>query len=360
MAYPDDMDAIRAGLKQNMPALAAQLAPGGYVVGDGYWPVNPARSSDTKPGSFVIDIYGDKAGRFIDFASPTDMKGDAIDLIALLEFGCIPPDGRGDAIKWARKWLSLPGSERRPPARFAKRTQFSDPRPDEAKQESAKQWWLKAPKLEPGSVGWTYLTQARSIPLQRLKRPPGAIRTVPRLNYNRDDPDKGKVFPGLLTCMTDGAGVIKAVHRTFLKADGSGKAPVEKPKQMWPATKGLSIRVTRGKTGLSPEECARRGICEDRQVLLEGIEDGLTWGVMFPEDRVTAVGAVSLFHTAPLFDCAREFLIVADNDHMLKSGELDRIALDIQARAGGRPVQYTAPLGAKDVNEAFAALAVRA
>jgi Toprim domain-containing protein len=349
-----DTEIIRAGLRQNMAALAYELAPGGYRDGNHYLPVNPARAGDTRPGSLVIDIYGPEAGRFCDFASP-DMKGDAIDFIGLMEFGLMPPDARRDreVWAWARKWLSLPAAERAAPKEFAPRPGDDAPRPDEAKQESAFKWWTRADKLAPGSAGWTYLNVARRIPILKLKRPPGAIRTLSRLKYNRDDASKGETFPGLITCMTDGKGKIRAVHRTYLRSDGLGKADVAKTKMMWPSTKGLSIRLARGRSGRSPEECARRGECDDRLVLIEGIEDGLSWSLFNPDDRVCAVGAFSLFKSAPLFDCAKDILIVADNDEIYKTGQLDAMALELKSRAQGREVFITRPLDAKDINEAL-------
>jgi len=351
MSRSGDTEAIVAGLKAAMPALADRLTPGGYVERGEYWPCNPARA-DRSPGSFVVQIYGDKAGMFHDYAAP-EFSGDVIDFIALFEFGMTPPDGRKDKTvwDWARQYLAMPAADRAAPKAWAQKpADFVDPRPDEAKEQGAMKWWLDARPIAPGSVGWRYLSEARRIPLERLARHPGAIREVGAMTYNMADA-KGTKWPGLLTCMTDGKGQIRAVHRTFLKPDGSGKAPVAKQKQMWPRVKGLSIRLSRGKSGLTPEEAARRGLCDDRQVLIEGIEKGLAYAVLFPDDRVTAPGSFSLFKSAPLFDCAREILIVADNDETFESGAVDQMARDIQRRAGGRKVLITRPMTAKDVDE---------
>jgi len=349
-----DSEAIRAGLKMNMPALAAQLAPGGYIQNGEYWPCNPARQ-DRKPGSFCIQLYGENAGYFHDFASP-DMNGDAIDFIALLVFGLVKPDGRRDpeVWRWARRYLSLPEQERLPPKEFAARQSYNDPRPDEVeKEQSAFRWWLKAGKLEPGTVGWDYLTRARSLPLDQLAHHPGAIRFVPSLRYNGGGDYQGSRWPGLLTCMTDGEGKIRAVHRTYLQNDGSGKAPVDKPRMVWPSTKGLSIRISRGRSKRTPEECKRRGEREDRQILIEGIEKGIAAALIYPDARVTVTGSFDLMRSSPIFDCAREILIIADNDETYRDGRLDRMALDIKARAEGREVLVTRALTAKDTDDLF-------
>ena len=304
-------------------------------------------------GSMVIDISGERAGGWIDFADIT-LKGDAIDLIAFAQFGCIPPDGRKEAIGWAKNWLGLSDVDRRAAIKAAPQPAPSE-RPKDApskdeKARRAKGWWLSGKALS-GSPAEAYLV-ARNIDLKLLRRAPGALRFHPRLKY-----PGGRTLPGMLAAMSGAKGDIRAVHRTFLAPGEARKADVPKPKMMWGDVKGASIRLSKGRSSYSPEEAARRGVRDETQVICEGIEDGLTWAMIYPDHRVTAAGALSLIGGAPLFECCNRFVIVADNDEGDAADTLLAAAAAVKRRAGNRPVSIIKPKIQKDVNELLKAVA---
>lgn len=352
-----DIKALKLALSRVLPQLASQWFPGGRRDGHRYWP----RSS--KPGkvdgSMCIDIDGPYAGRWIDFADP-DMKGDAIDLIAYAEFGMVPPDGRKEAIKWARDYLNMKqdaAPSRRPAASSAPDPSLGDAdemrRRDELARKAAG-WWLHAQPLS-GTHGEAYL-RARDIDIARLRRHPGAIRFHPEMTYRGPDCVNGRKLPGLLTCMTNEIGKIRAVHRTFLDPVKPRKADVARAKMMWGDVRGCSIRLTRGVTGLTPEEYKRRidagkMIADDTLDIIEGIEDGLTWALIEPDARVSAAGSLSLLAGAPLFDCARAIRVIGDNDENEKTrAALEAAAEAIKERAGARHVDLLRPTAGKDIN----------
>ncbi len=106
------------------------------------------------------------------------------------------------------------------------------------------------------------------------------------------------IGPAMLAKVTDASGLFAAVHITWLKADGSGKADLEglplhdvqdaRGKWVSPGVgnnvkqklilgamrgKGCVIRLTRGASGLTPEEAAAQGVSGLTGVG-EGVEDG--------------------------------------------------------------------------------------
>src|SRR5690606_8114568 len=53
----------------------------------------------------------------------------------------------------------------------------------------------------------------------------------------------GGCFPAMVALVTDLFGNPVAIHRTYLNHDGSGKAPVRKPKMMLGPCKGNAVRL---------------------------------------------------------------------------------------------------------------------
>lgn len=348
----NDLAALKARLVQHLPSLVERWYPGGRRDGHRYWPRSTRR--DKIDSSICIDISGPTAGRFKDFGDP-DLKGDVIDLVAYAEFGCIPPDGRKEAIGWIRNYLGDQASptEVHRAARVAPPVNDEDLRNEKARK--ARGLWFHAQDLR-GTHGEAYLA-ARGIELQKFSRHPGAIR-FQTLDYRRHDAPTLRL-PALVTCMTNAIGVIRAVHMTFLDPVMPRKADVTPPKKVYGDARGCSIRLSRGVTGWTPEDYARRiaagkAAPADTQVIIEGIEDGLTWALMHPSARVTAAGSLSMIGGAPVFDCAAAIEIVGDNDENPKTrAALDGEARKVKARAGARPVHVLLPTVDKDINAAW-------
>lgn len=354
-----DIRELKARLVMRLPELAARWFPGGRRDGDRYWPRSTRK--DKIDSSMCIDIAGATAGRFKDFGDP-DLKGDAIDLVAYAEFGCMPPDGRKEAIQWIKDYLgervAPSGKADWPPAgargEDAQRAEELEQKTREEKAAKARGLWLHAQDAR-GTHGEAYLA-ARGIDIRQLKRHPGAIR-FKMLEHQRGGPR----YPALVTCMTNETGVIRAVHMTFLDPKQPRKASLSPAKKMFGDVRGCSIRISRGITGLSPEDYKRRiaagkMIADDELVIVEGIEDALTWAAIDPDARVCAAGSLSLIGGAPLFDCAARITIIGDNDENEKTrAALDAEAHKIKARAAGRFTQLLLPTRDKDLNAAWLA-----
>jgi hypothetical protein len=96
----------------------------------------------------------------------------------------------------------------------------------------------------------TYL-RARGITIP----PPPPLRYAPRLRYARND-----YRPAMVAAIQDVRGDITGVHRTFLCADGSGKADVESPKKMLGRCVGGAVRLAPAVETLAVAEGIETGL----------------------------------------------------------------------------------------------------
>ena len=135
------------------------------------------------------------------------------------------------------------------PARLARRE--AERRAEAAKRAAkARALWLEAQPIA-GTLAERYLRDARGItcPLPPVLRFHGACWHGPT----------ARRYPALVAAV-QGAG-LPAVHRTFLRVDGSGKADIDPPKAMLGATAGGAVRLADG---------------PGRLVVAEGVESALS------------------------------------------------------------------------------------
>ena len=107
-------------------------------------------------------------------------------------------------------------------------------------------------------------------------------------------------FPVMLSAVRTLNGELVAVHRTYLRHDGAGKAPVDKPKMSLGPIKGGAIRL--GKAGQT-------------LAVSEGIETGLAFQqeTQLPVWAAIACGIMPDM-ALPALPLAREIVIAADPD----------------------------------------------
>lgn len=350
----DDMDAIRHGLRERAEELARRYEPSGYREAHRWW------AKSTKPGkkmgSLCIDISGPTKGRWADFASD-GLKGDLIDLIAYREFGAITRETRGKAIGWAKSFLG--GMASQPVPQRVKRQRAAEERAEQEKREqkalTAKGWFLRAERSILGTPVDGYL-RGRGIDLRDFPKIPQSFRYQARCQHA----PSGQVFPAMISAMSGDVGQsIRAIHRTWIDPYTLKKADVEPNKMMFAPSGGCAVRVTKGASGLSPEEAARKNYTGDRVVIMEGIEDALTWAMLYPDDRVLAAGSISNIGSCPVFPCASLILVVADNDPPGSTArrDLDRALDRLKQRARSVPVSLTMADRAKDVNALYTQVA---
>lgn len=369
MVARGDIQTVKALLQARIADLVATLVPDGKLL-HGYWMgTNPART-DNKPGSFwvVVSRPGKTPGAWRDEAIHPGPggAGDVISLVAMCR-GLTT----GEALSWARKWLNfeeLPAAavdkarldqQRQRKEADLKAQQIAE---DEAKRAFSA--WLsskyedrerKRPRDITRSVVGRYLA-SRGLDLEhfaRLGHVPGVLGCLPRARHIGQDRSE-TFWPAMVAGMSDASGHIRAIHRTFLRPDGSGKAPVEPPRKIWPSYAGLAIRLWRGETGMSAGDAAKQGLL-DTLVLCEGVEDGLSIALARPDYRVWAAASLSNLGNIIIPACAERVIVAADNDWGKPQAEKSlRLALEALA-SQGRPVLVArSPIG-KDMNDCLRA-----
>jgi hypothetical protein len=190
-----------------------------WLVGDVHG--TPGRSLYVR--LHVSDSTKGAAGKWSDAA--TGEHGDLLDLIAA---NC-HLSGLSQTLDEARRFLALPQPEPSlPNPRTGKR----------ASPSTAARRLFAMSKPVPGTLGETYLrTRGITGPLNLP-----ALRFHPRCYYWPGDDMPLESWPALIAAITDNDRQLTGVHRTWLAADGSDKAPVETQRRAMGAVLGHAIR----------------------------------------------------------------------------------------------------------------------
>lgn len=345
-----DLHEIKLHLQRQVLALCKHLAPDGRRSGI-YWIARNPTRNDRHAGSFYIWLSG-APGAWRDAAT-----GDQGDVIGLIQY--VHGTDIKQALAFARGWLglaSIPEAKRREMMVQAKADEEAEAKREAEKlrdeRKRAHGTWLHCQRSLLGTVAETYLA-SRGIELRRLARQPGALHFSPAQKHV----ESGQSFPAIVALMVGGDNKPVAIHRTFLAPDGSGKAPVQPQRKIWPrfAGTGAAIHLWRGETGLPAGDAAKQGLW-DRLVITEGIEDGLSVVVACPEYRVWCAGTLGNIAAIRLPACSPEVIVCADNDWGKPEAKalLDKGLLAL-ARQGRREIKLArSPIG-KDVNDALMA-----
>jgi hypothetical protein len=197
-----------------------------------YWLVGDVRNT---PGRslFVRLTASSKgpAGKFTDAASGE--HGDLLDVIHL-SLGLVD---FADVAEEARRFLALP---RAVPERPGARVHI--PTAPTGSSEAARRLFAMAQPIQ-GTLAETYLCQRGIQSLHGT----GALRFHPRCFYRTDDHGPPETWPALIAAVTDLAGTITGVHRTWLDPAGFsearlGKAPIDTPRRAMGELLGHAVR----------------------------------------------------------------------------------------------------------------------
>lgn len=195
-----------------------------------YWMVGDVRNS---PGrSLYVRLSGTadglrSAGKWTDAAS-----GDHGDLLDVIAASCGHTSFR-DTLDEARRFLSLPAvmpGDRNPAPRKAPR----------GTPEAARRLWAGS-KPHSGTLARAYLS-ARAIGDLRDAE---WLRFHPHCFYHPsedDAPDVRRAWPALIAAITDEAGNVTGVHRTWLDSAACDKAPVAYPRRAMGQLLGHGVR----------------------------------------------------------------------------------------------------------------------
>jgi putative DNA primase/helicase len=192
--------------------------------------------------------------------------------------------------------------------------------------EIARRIWAEAQPAA-GSLVETYLnTRGIRLPV------PDSLRFHPGLRH------RSGIYPamvGLVTRGTDDEPI--GIHRTFLSADGRGKAPVTPQKMMLGPCRGGAVRL---------------GPAANPLMVGEGIETCLA-AMQATGWSAWAALSTSGLRSLDLPATVRDIIILADGD---AAGEAAANAAAIRWRRGGRRVRIARPPAGTDFNDVLMGL----
>jgi phage/plasmid primase-like uncharacterized protein len=280
---------LAARLASQAEAVCRHYLSAGKRQGN-YWLVGDVRNT---PGrSLFVRLTGPLSGKgasghWRDAASAE--HGDLLDVIreslGLVDFAEVAEE--------ARRFLSLPHAEPKEPRRT------SMPAANTGSPEAARRLFAMARPIH-GTLAETYLRQRGITALHGT----GSLRFHPRCFYRPDEHSPVETWPALLAAVTDLAGAITGLQRTWLdpagfSEAGLGKAPIATPRRAMGELLGHAVRF-----GLSGEVLAAG----------EGIETLLSLRCVLPAMSMAA--ALSAAHLAAFRfpDALRRLYLICDAD----------------------------------------------
>ena len=310
-----DASELAQRLGRQAEAVCRHYLSAGRKAGN-YWIVGDIANNKGK--SLYVHLAGSSAGRWADGAT-----GEYGDLLDLVRETCGLVDFR-DVADEARRFLSLSQPAPAVPRRGDART---DPPVERPADERAQRLFRMTQPLA-GTLADSYLRQ-RGI-LRASLHP--ALRYHPSCYYRDLVTGRTHRFPALIAAVTDPAGTITGVHRTWLDPDGDGKAQVDDPRRALGGLLGNAVRF--GFPLRGPVSVMAAG---------EGLESILSLSHVMPGMPMAA--ALTANHLAA-FDlppsCVRLY-IAADADAAGRNG-IERLSRRAQAR-GILPLVLAPELG---------------
>jgi hypothetical protein len=295
-------------LTGNVVALCQHLLPQGRREG-AEWRCG---STQGEPGkSLGVHLTGAKAGVWSDFAAGGG--GDLLDLIQ----ACLGLD-KGEAVRWAKDWLGVGDSTVAPPQPQPRTQPIEPPRQDNPNRAYALDIWNKSQPAAGTPVEAYLRYRGIGIPV------PKSIRYNPAVKYTQT----GLFLPCMVAAIQVPDRSITAIHRTYIRGDGQGKAGVADEKMMLGSINGGAVRLAQ----VGP-----------KNVVAEGLETSLsvqeatglpTWSVLSSSNFLGLA--------LPALPLAAEIVIAADNDE-------NRAGMDAAEKAAalwvsqGRKVRIAQP-----------------
>ncbi len=273
-------------------------------------------------------------------------------------FGC---GERGDVIDFAqrvyrmnfRQAVEVLASEHG----LSTATPFIDPAVSKRNEERRRQQKEERQRYHAAAVRiWNEALSIENSPAERYLRSraitgplPASLRYHPELRYRVSD-KTWIVLPAMVGQVVrfdvDPLATI-AVHRTYLKREGVGKAGVDKPKSMLGDSRGGGVWLGSGPGSVSDL---------DSLAVTEGIETGLSLQVLkgTPTIAATSTGGMVALQL-PALPAGKRVTIGADND---PNDAGLRAALNVAQRwrDEGREVSVESPRSVKDWNDVLRAL----
>jgi hypothetical protein len=227
-----------------------------------------------------------------------------------------------DVADEARLFLSLPHPDPGPNALRDRLTRMAPGSPEAARRLFA----MSRPIA--GTLAAAYLHKRAITALSGTE----ALRFHPRCYYRTEEHAPTETWPAMIASVTDLAGNLTGVHRTWLAPDGSDKAPVDTPRRAMGDLLGHAVRFSRAVEVLAAGE---------------GIETMLSLRMVLSDMPMAA--ALSANHLAAILFPAtlRRLYIARDND---PAGNVARDSLIGRAHTVGIDALVLSPM-LSDFNE---------
>lgn len=230
-------------LARHAEAVCRHYLSAGRRAGN-YWIVGDVGNNKGK--SLYVHLTGPRAGRWADAA--TSEYGDLLDLVretcGLIDFR--------DVADEARRFLNEP---RVSPISDRSDDAVGSPPAERPAAERARRLFRMTQPLA-GTLADSYLRQ-RGI-LRASLYP--ALRFHPSCYYRDLETGQTHTLPALIAAVTDPAGGITGVHRTWLDADGDGKAKIDDPRRALGGLIGNAVRFAFPAHGPVPVVVAGEGL----------------------------------------------------------------------------------------------------
>ncbi|MBY5523542.1 DNA primase [Rhizobium leguminosarum] len=212
-------------LAQDAEAVCRHYLSAGRRAGN-YWLVGDVANSRGR--SLYVHLIGPRAGRWTDAA--TGQFGDLLDLV---REACGLVDFR-DVAEEARHFLSLPQPE---PVSDLRGDVGDGPPAERPATERARRLFRMTEPLA-GTLADIYLRERGILRASAH----GALRFHPSCYYRDLVTARTTSFPALIAAVTDAAGAITGVHRSWLDPDGVGKAKLDDPRRALGGLLGNAVR----------------------------------------------------------------------------------------------------------------------
>lgn len=347
-------------LSDRIRGLAVELLPNGVKEGHEW---RCGGLGGEKGRSLAVHLSSPRAGIWADFC--TDEKGDALDLVAAVKFG----GDKTEAIKWAKGWLGLDGTDPKSlkvtQAAIARRDDDQDAQADaEKKRAAAFSIFLSAQERIEGTPVDGYL-RGRGLNLTGLGFGMGALRYAPDL-WNSESKRK---WDAMVATIVGPAGKQISVHRTWLARQSTGdwgKAPLDKPKMVLgsftggfiPLWKGIVIDPSTGEVKKNPPLSRVKSACWVD--MTEGVEDGISVILANPALRVIAAVSLGNWANIRLPEQVEGVVLWQQNDAPGSKAAMQFEKVVDHFRRDGKRVRLArAPEGIKDPNDVVRAAALR-
>jgi len=272
-----------------------------------YWLVGD--TANTPGRSLFVRLAGPDSGKGAAGKWTDAATGEHGDLLDLIRARCALSDFR-DVADEARWFLNLPRTAH-PPDGHGLPLHRGRPRADEDRIAAARRLFAMSRPIR-GTTAEAYLARRGITVLGGA----GALRFHPACYY-RGEEGATQALPALIASVTDGAGRIMGVHRTWLARGGAGKARVTTPRRAMGVLLGHGVQF--GREG-DPDVIAAG----------EGIETMLSLRMALP--ALPVIAGLSTAHIGALLlpETLRRLYIAADSDGAGRAGteSLSRRALD--------------------------------